>query len=741
MSPVPGARYPAPRDARIILVGPESGDLTMLHDVVTAAGYRDVATVAVTPSSPLPTAADVLHQRPDLVVVDLSLAAPDPLDLLADIQDLVDPQYLPVLVVDADPDPDASGRRRRALQSGAHEYITRPLDPAQVHLRIGNLLLTRTLHERDRQVNAELADLVRERTHAIDGERRFLRSLLDCLDVGIVACDEKGRPILSNAAIARLPVPGHALGLAHDGDGSSGHVPGTSSLDLISLRTGDGHQVLAPSDLPVTRALRGEQVHGDELVLVDGEDVVGVLVANAAPMLDDDGTAVGAVLALHDITDRRRAEDELRRMALHDGLTDLPNRTLFLDRLEQALRRRRRDPRPLAVLFIDVDHFKVVNDTLGHAAGDEVLTRLAQRLRHAVRPGDTAARLGGDEFVVLCEAPVDVDAARRIAARIETELSHEMELAGNPFSPQVSVGITVVDDVVQRSATEVLRDADAAMFAAKQTGGGRHEVFDQILRGRLMERLDIAGSLQAAIGAGELTLHYQPTIDLSTGRICGAEALARWQRPGGETIPPDRFIPVAEQTGLITTLGAWAIDEACRQFAAWAPDLPSDFTLAVNVSARQLSHPGLVDDVAHTLDLTGVDPDRLCLEITETALVDNARSAAHVLGDLRDIGLRVAVDDFGTGQSSLAYLRNFPISIVKIDREFVGGMAVNRADAAIVTAVVELGHRLGLVTQAEGVENPAQVAMLVELGCELAQGFYYSAAVPAATLRSMLVGL
>ncbi|MFN8074557.1 MAG: EAL domain-containing protein [Kineosporiaceae bacterium] len=728
MSPVPGARQPAPRTSRIGVVGLDDADFSLLRGLLHSAGYQHVHGLGADPDL-----GDVLALDPDLLVVDLDLPGDGVPDLLLTLTSRVpDDDYLPMLVVDPRNPRESEPRRRRALQAGAHDYLPRPLDPSLVRLRVGTLLLTRDLHRRDQRANAELARLVRERTSAIDAERRFLRDLLDCLDVGILACGPTGDVVLHNAAFARLGVPPSVLGAPREPPAGAHSVTAWGA---------DGRHELKPQERPLAVALRGERLHGEELVLTEDDVVLAVVVANAAPLLDDEGEPSGAVLALHDISERRHAEDELRRMALHDGLTGLPNRTLFLDRLDQALQRRRRDPRPVAVLFIDVDHFKVVNDTLGHAAGDDVLTRIADRLRRAVRPGDTAARLGGDEFVVLCEAPVDVASARRIAARIEVELSREMTLAGNPFTPQVSVGITVVDDDADRSATEVLRDADAAMFAAKQTGGGRHEVFDQILRGRLMERLDIAGSLQAAIGSGEITLHYQPTIDLTTGRICGAEALARWQRPGGETIPPDRFIPVAEQTGIITTLGQWVIDEACRQLAAWKPDLPEDFTLAVNLSARQLTHAGLVADVARTLDLTGVDPDRICLELTETALVDNAQMATRTLGDLRDLGLRLAVDDFGTGQSSLAYLRNFPISIVKIDREFVGGMTDNRADAAIVTAVVELGHRLGLVTQAEGVENPAQVAMLRELHCELAQGFYYSAAVPAATLRSMLVGL
>jgi diguanylate cyclase (GGDEF)-like protein len=422
------------------------------------------------------------------------------------------------------------------------------------------------------------------------------------------------------------------------------------------------------------------------------------------------------------------AERALLHQAFHDTLTGLPNRALFADRLGQALARRERHLLEAAVLFLDIDRFKWVNDSLGHAAGDELLVAVADRLKAMLRPGDTVARFGGDEFVVLCDELRDGGEALMVADRLRTVLTDPFQLKGREIGLTASIGIALASTSTHDTSDALLRDADAAMYRAKEGGRDRVELFDDQMRSRAMARFETESALRRAIDQGQLVVHYQPVIKISTGRVTGVEALVRWKHPARGLLPPSEFINVAEETGLIVALGAFVLTEACLQVARWNsrhPDRPP-LTVSVNLSAHQLRSRGLREVVAGALERSGLQPRLLCLEITETALVEDADAIRAALDALKDLGVMLAVDDFGTGYSSLIYLRRFPVGVLKIDRSFVVGLGTSIEDTAIVSGLVGLARALGLVAVAEGVETAEQAGVLADLGCALAQGYHWS---------------
>jgi diguanylate cyclase (GGDEF)-like protein len=436
------------------------------------------------------------------------------------------------------------------------------------------------------------------------------------------------------------------------------------------------------------------------------------------------------------------AERALLHQAFHDALTGLPNRALFEDRLGQALARRERRRLEAAVLFLDIDRFKWVNDSLGHAAGDELIVAVADRLQAVVRPGDTVARFGGDEFVVLCEELHTAGEALLVADRLRGVLDAPFQLQGREIRLTASVGIALASTSTHDTPDALLRDADAAMYRAKDGGRDRIELFDDEMRSRAMARLETESMLRRAIDQGELTVHYQPVIKLSTGRVTGVEALVRWKHPTRGLIPPSEFITVAEETGQIVALGGFVLNQACMQVARWNnrhPDRPP-LAVSVNLSAHQVRCRGLAELVAGALARSNLQPRLLCLEITESALVEDAEASRAALEALKDLGVTLAVDDFGTGYSSLIYLRRFPVGVLKIDRSFVVGLGTNTEDTAIVASVVGLAQALGLVAVAEGVETPEQLACLAELGCALAQGYHWSKPLPARQMDRWLKG-
>ncbi|HEX2024371.1 MAG TPA: EAL domain-containing protein [Acidimicrobiales bacterium] len=451
------------------------------------------------------------------------------------------------------------------------------------------------------------------------------------------------------------------------------------------------------------------------------------------PVVDDTGAVVRLIGTLQDITERKRAEEEIAFQATHDALTRLPNRVLFMDRLSHALARRRRNPSGLAVLFLDLDRFKWLNDSLGHAAGDEVLVSVATRLRQALRPGDTLARFGGDEFVVLCEDVTSEAAALALAQRLRTALEAPIEVGGEETTLTLSVGIAYASPTsAAETAEELVRDADAAMYRAKERGRDRHELFDITTRLIALARHETVNALRRGTERGEMVVHYQPQVDITSERVVGVEALVRWNHPERGLLTPGEFISLAEETGIIVPLGAKVLSAACQQAVTWEQrgDLPEKLCLSVNLAARQLLSNDLCDVIQDVLRTSGLDASKLCLEITESVLLDDTEASARALSDLKGLGVRIAVDDFGTGFSALSYLKRFPVDVLKIDRSFVMGLGRSREDRAIVASVVDLAHAFGLTTVAEGVEMPEQLGELRALGCELAQGYLWSPAMP-----------
>ena len=457
----------------------------------------------------------------------------------------------------------------------------------------------------------------------------------------------------------------------------------------------------------------------------DGRQFPVELTAWSTPV----GSGVELSAFIRDISDRKRLEAELARQALHDSLTGLPNRTLFLDRLAHSLARSERSPGPVTVLVLDLDNFNRFNDSLGHAAGDRLLTAVAERLRDTIRPADTIARLEGDEFAVLMDGTGIADGIR-VAQRLGEALDRPFVAGGLEVFARASVGVACGDagtGTGTGTADDLLTNADLAMSLAKGQGKARYAVFEAALHETAIEHLELEADLRRALELGEFFVLYQPVVRLSDASLVGMEALIRWQRAGGEVVPPDRFIPAAEETGLIGEIGRWVLEEACRQTAAWQAEhnLRPALRLSVNFSPRQFDDPEIVKDVERVLVAAGLEAGCLVIEITESLLMSEPDVAVRRLGDLKHLGVRLAIDDFGTGYSSLSYLRRFPVDVLKVDRSFVSALGGDPEDAALAHAIVKLGRTLHLRVVAEGIETAAQLAELRALDCEYGQGYLF----------------
>ncbi len=515
---------------------------------------------------------------------------------------------------------------------------------------------------------------------------------------------------------------------------SEAELLGRPAVDV--LHPDDAASVEAPGARPLPWGMAEATVRERRIVRRDGEVLDIELVT--VPVTYRGGPAIQ--LMGRDVTDRRRAERALAHHALHDHLTGLPNRALLLDRLAQALVRTARRGGTVAVLFVDLDRFTLVNDELGHDAGDGVLRAVAARLRGMLRPADTVARFGADEFVVVCDEVQGPAEATRIANRIVEVVTLPVDDHDEDLVVTASIGVALAggDDA---TADAVVRNADTAMHRAKELGGARIELYDEGMRSRLVNRLREERLLGRAVADERLILHYQPVVRLPELEVTGVEALVRWDHPERGLVPPGDFVPLAEESGLIVDVGHWVLAEGCRQAARWdgARGLGRQLEVAVNLSARQLAEPYFVKSVEALLHEHGHRaPVALWLEITETLLLEDPIATASLLTELRGLGVRLSIDDFGTGYSSLAYLRRFPVDCLKIDRSFVSGLDGDRDSRPIAAAIVEMAHALGLRVVAEGVETAAQLEVLVDLGCDAAQGFLFSPALPAPDLEALL---
>jgi diguanylate cyclase (GGDEF)-like protein/PAS domain S-box-containing protein len=658
------------------------------------------------------------EQAPHVVVLDLGMPGVDGPDLIAELR-----RRSPAVRIVALSAFAAEELRRRAFDRGAHAYLEKDVDVDE---------LVATLRQVCGRVFAPLALPPPDGLDGPAGEElERVWSLLAAAPVATAVVGPDGRFLKVNPALCALvghPEPAllaagyQAVVHPEDRDADaeqlqrllSGEATGYQLQERCRRIDGEAISVLCNTWLATDQ--RGRPLH-----------------------LDGQGRPRYLVRQLVDLREGRHPEDQLAWRATHDALTGLPNRSLFLDRLEMTLARLGREPALAAVLVLDLDRFKEVAERFGDDAVDRLLVAVAGRLRSILRPSDTVSRFGSDEFAVLCPDLGHERDAVRLAERITSGLATPFAVGGQEIVVSASIGIALTGSRMRRPAS-LLSDADTALQRAKQRGGGIYELFDETVRAQLIEHLELEQALREAVDAGELRASYQPIVSLKEGRLVGVEALVRWEQPGRGQLLPAEFVPFAEETGLIVPLGAWVLAESCRQAARWRAAGPRTLppTMHVNLSPRQFAEPHLIDLVAGALADTGTEPDRLCLEVTERALAANPASAATTLKRLSALGVRVSVDDFGTGYSSLASLQYLPISSLKIDSSFVARLDLDPSDDAMVAAVIALGHTLGLTVIAEGVETSRQLAKLDQLGCDYAQGYLFARPETAARVGELL---
>jgi diguanylate cyclase (GGDEF)-like protein len=675
---------------RILLVEDSAPDA----DLVMALLDEGQPDIVVDHRTSLASALEALRSHEyTAALADLSLPDAEALDVVEALR-TAEPD-LPLVVLTGRADDDLA---LAALARGAQDYVGKSELTARVVLR--------ALRYACERVRADSA----LRTSA-----RLATALLDGLEAPTCAVDSRGRVLAVNEAMRQQR--NRSLLACEPGDDLLVHwrrTPASRSADqlLAGLRS----------------VLAGREQRFEVEYLAPDETWWSIRIS---PLPAHGGVVVMTV----DVTALKQAQQELLTAALHDGLTGLPNRTLLRDRLDQAFAHARRSGEVVAALFLDVDRFKLVNDTLGHAAGDRVLIQLAARLTAAGRATDTVARVSGDEFLV---AWVDVDqaGAEERAGRFVAAVNCSVPVGDRQLPVTVSGGLALASS--EESPDELIRAADEAMYAAKGRGTGRLEVASDELRRQLDRRLEIEQMLEEALVEGRFEVHYQPVVQLASGQPTGVEALVRLRAPDGKLVPPAEFIEVAERVGSIVPIGRFVLATACAEAASWTGPA-ADLRVAVNLSARQLAQPDVLATVEHCLQQSGLPPHRLVLEVTETSVVEDTEAALRALTALKALGVRTAIDDFGTGYASFLYLKRFPVDLLKIDRSFVGGMLDSPDDAAIVSSVVQLGRDVGLSLVAEGVETEEQRRRLVQLGCTEAQGYLFSRPVPPEQLAEALV--
>lgn len=613
--------------------------------------------------------------------------------------------------------------RLKALDAGATDFLQSPVDHREFTTRARNLLKMRRqqmeLANRADSLARELRLSEHSLEQAIRDSSERLAQVIDTVPAMISATDAEGRFLFMNAYQSAL--------IGADPSG----IVGRSAIELLGEEVGHRHKAL---DRLVMES--GKPLHSFEEEVVDRTGAKRTFLTTKSPLRDAGERATGVLTSAIDITDRKLAEKHVLHAAQHDALTGLPNRALLRDRLRREVTRARRGDRRFALHLLDLDGFKGVNDLVGHAGGDKLLKAVAARLRGLAREGDVVARLGGDEFAIL-QTDVTGDDAALLAARIREAVAEPRSICGERVTATASIGVTLHPND-GADFEELFRHADLAMYRAKGAGGNQHRFFAADMDARARQAAALDADLRRALVHEQFVLHYQPQVSLATGRIVGVEALLRWRQADGRIIGPGQFLPRAEENGFIVPINEWVIREACGQLVAWQRAGLPPLRMGVNLSPVQLQRQSVPLLVARILGEMSLDPRLLDLELTESTVTQDAESVALQLRQLRELGVMVSIDDFGTGYSSLSYVKQFPADRLKIDQSFVRDLLTDPSDAAIVRAVINLGHSLGLEVVAEGVETAEQAEHLKAEGCDEVQGYYFGRPMPASEIAALL---
>jgi len=731
-----------PTSARILIVEDEPSVSRLLVRLLERHGHECV--VAYDAVQARRRLAEPPHF--ELMLCDVSMPGESGLELTRDT--LAEYRDTAVVMVTGIDDPELA---QAALDLGAYGYVTKPFTPNELLINVANALRRRSLELENRAHREHLETLLLDRTVALRSREAQQRAVAELgqralygMEISALfgaALDALRQQLaVPLAAIFELtPDRDHLIAVAAEGWAAETlgvKLPVSREWDACLAVTSE--EAVTFADIETSRC-RPLPIGPESESVQSGLSVV-VRLANGPygalsihdhdrRMFSDDDVSFAQSVAnvLGNALARLRMEERVRHQALHDPLTGLPNRLVLTDRLEHALDRAERREDALALLFIDLDHFKTVNDSLGHRAGDQLLVQVAERLRLLVRSGDSIARFGGDEFIILADGLERAESAADLARRLGEALDEPFTLGSDTVFVTASIGIALPSRE-RTTAEALLRDADAAMYLAKDHGRARYEFFDAALRRNAVERMRTETALRWALDRDELFAHFQPVVDLSDGRIVAVEALARWEHPERGLLLPDVFIPLCEDTALILPVGTLILEQACQQLGRWvrAGVASPDLAMNVNVSARQLADPGFLQTVQGALTAGGIPADRLALEITETSIVEHGDRVAETLAGLQALGVRLVLDDFGTGYSSLSYIQRFPLDSIKLDRTFVRDLVDDGTQRALVGGIIAIAHALGLQTVLEGVETRTQAEVARALGCGLAQGFLFA---------------
>ncbi|HEX8835179.1 MAG TPA: EAL domain-containing protein [Abditibacteriaceae bacterium] len=723
------------------------------HDSRSAAGGEEALAMLIAPAPPqADDSSGSLHEPVaetpfDLVLLDAMMPGMNGFEVANRIRADENIGQLPIIMVTA---LTSREDRLNAVKAGANDFITKPIDRTELHVRMSSLLKMKEAQDAIKRRNRELAEAniqIQRAQETIRSDRERLQRVIETNADAIMILDADGVITAANAAVERIfGLPRQSIiGRAHD--------------DQSWQITSTGGKFFPPQRMPFSLVKStAEIVYNSEFAVTHPDGHRILLSVNASPLQAEDGSVEGAVLSITDISERLALHGRLAHQAFHDALTNLPNRALFMNRLDHALARTTRGRNRVAVLFIDLDNFKQINDNQGHAVGDQLLVTVAERLQKSMRSGDTAARLGGDEFIVLLDGVSSSEHATVVAERILSQLKEPYLLSGSQLYVTPSIGL-VFSDADNSTPDKLVRDADAAMYEAKRSGKGCYRIYREEESEDATVRQTLENELNGAWERKEIVVYYHPKVDLGRREVVGVEALVRWQHPTRGLLVPADFLPLAEETGLIVPLGLWVLREACRQVRLWqhhhpplrvpafgthvaqteqgaAPQPPLDVN--INLSLKQLQDPNFVQSVAQVLSETQLEPHHLVFEISETVMMEQAAPVLGVVQSLKELGVRLAIDDFGTGYSSLAYLKLFPLDFLKIDRKFVAGITGKNDDTVIVTSMIALAHALSLTVVAEGTETAAEAGKLHEMGCDFAQGYYFARPLPAGVISSQL---